>query len=144
MKLLQIIPLVSRLPLAATPSQQLGNTPSLWLILELVLIFLICTIASFLLSGLAKALFPKFRSGEHKPGTHRPDLPTNGREIKTIELPLVGGPSFILAIAGTGIGAAYLLQFSQQQWTLLLIGLGATMGYALVGFIDDWKKVYCN
>jgi UDP-N-acetylmuramyl pentapeptide phosphotransferase/UDP-N-acetylglucosamine-1-phosphate transferase len=144
MKLLQIIPLVSRLRLAATPSQQLGNTPSLWLILELVLIFLICTIASFLLSGLAKALFPKFRSGEHKPGTHRPDLPTNGREIKTIELPLVGGPSFILAIAGTGIGAAYLLQFSQQQWTLLLIGLGATMGYALVGFIDDWKKVYCN
>ncbi len=144
MKLLQIIPLVSRLPLAATPSQQLGNTPSLWLILELVLLFLICTIASFLLSGLAKALFPKFRSGEHKPGTHRPDLPTNGREIKTIELPLVGGPSFILAIAGTGIGAAYLLQFSQQQWTLLLIGVGATVGYALVGFIDDWRKVYYN
>src|SRR5689334_13596070 len=144
MKLQQIKPLVYHLPLAATPPRQLGETPSLWLILALLLFFLICTIASFLLSSLAKTLFPKFRSGEHKPGNHRPDLPTTGREIKTIELPLVGGPSFILAIVGTGLGAAYFLQFSQQQWTLLLIALGATVGYALVGFIDDWRKVYHN
>src|SRR5256885_5689240 len=93
---------------------------------------------------LAKALFPRFRSGEHKPGTHRPDLPAGVREIKTIELPLVGGPSFILTIVGTGIGAAYFLHFSQDQWTLLLIALGATLGYTLVGFIDDWGKVYRN
>jgi len=144
MKILQIMPLAYHLPMAATPPQQTGGTTPLWLILELLLFFLICAAASFLVCKLAKALFPKFRSGEHKPGTHRADLPTTGREIKTIELPLVGGPSFILAIVGTGIGAAYFLQFSQQQWTLLLIALGATVGYTLIGFIDDWRKVYRN
>lgn len=144
MKLLQIKPWVYRLPIASITPQQIGETTPLWLILKLLLLFFICAITSFLLSRLAQALFPKFRSGEHKPGTHRPDLPTTGREIKTIELPLVGGPSFILAIVATGTGAAYLFQFSQQQWTLLLIALGATVGYALVGFIDDWRKVYHN
>ena len=94
----------------------------------LLLIFITCAAASLLLCGLAGALFPKFRSGEHKPGTHRPDLPAGGREIKTIELPLVGGPAFTLAMIGTGIGAGYLLNFNNDQWTLLLIGLGATLG----------------
>src|SRR2546430_11946194 len=110
-------------------------------IIELLLTFPVCAAASFALCGLAKMLFPRFRSGEHKPGTHRPDLPAGGREIKTIELPLIGGPSFILTIVGTAIGAAYLLHFSQQQWTLLLIALAATLGYTVVGFIDDWGKV---
>ncbi len=105
-------------------------------------IFLLCALISFLLCRVAMALFPKFRSGEHKPGTHRPDLPAGGREIKTIELPLVGGPAFLLAILAVGISAGYVLNFSQDQWTLLLIGLGATVGYALIGFIDDWNKVY--
>lgn len=110
----------------------------------LLLIFITCAAASLLLCGLARVLFPKFRSGEHKPGTHRPDLPAGGREIKTIELPLVGGPAFTLAMIGTGVGAGYLLNFNNDQWTLLLIGLGATLGYAIVGFIDDWNKVYSN
>lgn len=111
-------------------------------LLWLLLIFITCAAISLLLCGIARMLFPKFRSGEYKPGPHRSDLPASGREIKTIELPLVGGPAFTLAILLVGIGAAYLLKFSGEQWTLLLIGLGATLGYMLVGFIDDWHKVF--
>ncbi|GCE46528.1 UDP-N-acetylmuramyl pentapeptide phosphotransferase/UDP-N-acetylglucosamine-1-phosphate transferase [Thermosporothrix hazakensis] len=110
----------------------------------LLVIFVVCSAASLLLCGIAKNLFPTFRSGEHKPGTHRPDMPAGGREIKTIELPLVGGPALTLAIIGTGIWAGFLFQFSRDQWTLLLIGLGALFGYTCVGFVDDWKKVYSN
>src|SRR6185437_7629286 len=29
-----------------------------------------------------------------------------------------------------------------EQWHLLLIGLGATVGYMLVGLVDDWNKVH--
>ncbi len=105
-------------------------------------IFVACTLGSLLLCGVARLLFPKFRSGEHKPGNHRSDLTPDGREIKTIELPLVGGPAFTIATVIMGIVAGYVLHFSQDQWTLLLIGLGATIGYMLVGFLDDWKKVY--
>ena len=115
------------------------NNP-IWLLIT----FIVCAVISLLLCGLAKTLFPKFRSGEHKPGTHRPDLPAGGREIKTIELPLVGGPAFTIAMIATGIAAAYFLHFSRDQWLLLLIALGATLGYALVGFIDDWNKVFGN
>jgi UDP-N-acetylmuramyl pentapeptide phosphotransferase/UDP-N-acetylglucosamine-1-phosphate transferase len=107
-------------------------------------IFFACALATFLLCGLAKVLFPRFRSGELKPGTHRPDLPAGGREIKTYELPMVGGPALIIAIVGIGIGAAYFLQFDRTRWTLLAIGLFAAVGYGLVGFVDDWKKVYNN
>ena len=86
---------------------------SIWLLF----IFTTCAATSLLLCYVAKTLFPKFRSGEHKPGTHRPDLPAGGRtdqpaggrEIKTIELPLVGGPAFTLAIFCTGVGAGYFL-----------------------------------
>src|SRR6266700_7394525 len=108
----------------------------------LLLIFIACTAVSLLFCSIAKALFPKFRSGEFKPGPHRSDLPAGGREIKTMELPLVGGPAFILALVLTGIAAGYLLHFKHDQWTLLLIGLGATFAYMLVGFIDDWFKVF--
>jgi UDP-N-acetylmuramyl pentapeptide phosphotransferase/UDP-N-acetylglucosamine-1-phosphate transferase len=102
---------------------------------------------SFLLCWVARFLFPRFRSGEYKPGPHRSDLPVmpaSGREIKTIELPLVGGPAFTVAIIGTGIAAGYLFNLKPEQWTLLLIGLGATFGYMIVGFIDDWHKVHSN
>jgi UDP-N-acetylmuramyl pentapeptide phosphotransferase/UDP-N-acetylglucosamine-1-phosphate transferase len=118
----------------------LGASMNIWLLV----IFMTCAGISLLLCGTAKLLFPKFRSGEHKPGTHRPDLPAGGREIKTFELPLVGGPAMIIAIVGTGIGAGYFLNFNQEQWTLFLISLFAGFSYALVGFIDDWKKVYNN
>ncbi len=113
-------------------------------IMFLTCLFFICAVASFLLCAIARKLFPKFRSGEHKEGTHRPDQPAGGREIKTIELPLVGGPALTLALVGTGILAGYLLDFTSEQWRLLLIALGATVGYMIVGFIDDWHKFHSN
>ena len=112
-----------------------------------LLVFITCALISLLLSWTAKLFFPKFRSGEFKPGPHRsdmPELPASGREIKTIELPLVGGPALTIAIVITGIWAGYLFHFHDEQWRLLLIGLGATVGYMLVGFIDDWHKVHSN
>lgn len=119
-----------------------------WLIvpLELFLTFVACAAVSLLLCWAARMLFPWFRSGEFKPGMHRSDLrtdlPASGREIKTIELPLVGGPALIVAVLLTGITVGLLLKFSADQWTLLLIGLGTTVGYAMVGFVDDWHKVF--
>ena len=112
-----------------------------------LLIFITCAFISLLLCWIAKVLFPKFRSGEYKPGPHRSDMPVypaSGREIKTIELPLVGGPAFTIAIVITGIGAGYLLHLQNDQWRLLLIGLGATVGFMVIGFIDDWHKVHSN
>src|SRR5207244_6450595 len=101
-----------------------------------LLIFITCAFISLLLCWIAKVLFPKFRSGEYKPGPHRSDLPVmpaSGREIKTIELSLVGGPALTLAIIGTGIAAGFLFNLRPEQWTILLIGLGATLGYMIVG-----------
>jgi UDP-N-acetylmuramyl pentapeptide phosphotransferase/UDP-N-acetylglucosamine-1-phosphate transferase len=121
-----------------------------WLILPLwlLLIFASCATISLLFCFIARVLFPRFRSGEFKPGPHRSDirsdLPAGGREIKTIELPLVGGPAFILALILTGIASGFLLNFNHDQWTLLLIGLGATFAYMLVGFLDDCFKVFSN
>jgi phospho-N-acetylmuramoyl-pentapeptide-transferase len=112
-----------------------------------LLIFITCALISLLLCWIAKVLFPKFRSGEYKPGPHRSDMPVypaSGREIKSIELPLVGGPAFTIAIIITGIWAGYLLHLQNIQWRLLLIGLGATVGFMVVGFIDDWHKVHSN
>jgi UDP-N-acetylmuramyl pentapeptide phosphotransferase/UDP-N-acetylglucosamine-1-phosphate transferase len=112
-----------------------------------LLIFITCAFISLLLCWVAKVLFPKFRSGEYKPGPHRSDMPVypaSGREIKTIELPLVGGPAFTIAIVITGIWAGYLFHLQNDQWRLLLIGLGATVGFMVVGFIDDWHKVHSN
>lgn len=107
----------------------------------LLCLFIACALLSLTLCWIARLLFPKFRSGEFKPGPHRSDmLPGSGREIKTIELPLVGGPALTLAIVGVGVLAGYLFHFNDQQWRLLLIGLGATVGYMLVGLADDWNK----
>jgi UDP-N-acetylmuramyl pentapeptide phosphotransferase/UDP-N-acetylglucosamine-1-phosphate transferase len=112
------------------------------LLFWLLLLFIACGVASLVFCGIARLLFPTFRSGEHKPGTHRVDLLPGTHELKSIELPLVGGPALTLAIVLAGILAGYLLHFQADQWTLLLLGLGATVGYMLVGFIDDWQKVY--
>src|SRR3989440_5182224 len=112
-----------------------------------LLIFITCALVSLLLCWIAKLLFPKFRSGEYKPGPHRSDmpvLPASGREIRTIELPLVGGPALTIAIVITGIGAGFLFNLHADQWRLLLIGLGATVGFMIVGFIDDWHKAHSN
>ena len=135
----------------------------------LFLMFIVCAIMSVLLCGVARQLFPNFRSGEYKLGPHRSDLtpvdgqeiqhiaelsangreaksvvapPASGKEITIIELPLVGGPALTLAIMATGIAAGFLFNFSHEQWTLLLIALGATLGYMTIGFVDDWHKVY--
>jgi UDP-N-acetylmuramyl pentapeptide phosphotransferase/UDP-N-acetylglucosamine-1-phosphate transferase len=120
-----------------------GLSEPIWLLL----LFIACGLVSMGLCYVARVLFPKFRSGEFKPGPHRSDmpvLPASGREIKTIELPLVGGPALTLAIIGGGIAAGFIFNFSQEQWRLLLIGLGATLGYMLVGVVDDWYKVHSN
>src|SRR5260370_2169058 len=112
-----------------------------------LLIFITCASISLLLCWIAKLLFPKFRSGEYKPGPHRSDMPVypaSGREIKTIELPLVGGPAFTIAIVITGIWAGYLFHLHNDQWRLLLIGLGATLRFIVVRFIDDSHKVHSN
>src|SRR5258708_2747929 len=85
----------------------LGLSEPLWLLL----LFCACALLSLGFCWIAKLLFPKFRSGEFKPGPHRsdmPSLPASGREIRTIELPLVGGPALTLAIIGTGILAGYI------------------------------------
>lgn len=112
----------------------------------LLFTFIICALLSLILCWIAKFLFPRFRSGEFKPGPYRPDVQPNAKapEIRTIELPLVGGPAFTLAIIATGIGAGFIFKLNAGQWTLLLIGLGATFGYMLVGLIDDWHKVHRN
>jgi UDP-N-acetylmuramyl pentapeptide phosphotransferase/UDP-N-acetylglucosamine-1-phosphate transferase len=112
----------------------------------LLLTFITCAVLSLILCWIAKFLFPRFRSGEFKPGPYRPDVQPNAKtpEIRTIELPLVGGPAFILAIIATGIGAGFMFKLNAGQWTILIIGLGATFGYMLVGLIDDWHKVHRN
>src|SRR5438105_11836817 len=108
-----------------------------WLMVPftLCLTFITCAAISWLLCLTARKLFPWFRSGEFKPGMHRSDLrtdlPASGREIKTIELPLVGGPALLLALLATGITAGFLLRFAQEQWILLLIGLGTAVGYGV-------------
>jgi UDP-N-acetylmuramyl pentapeptide phosphotransferase/UDP-N-acetylglucosamine-1-phosphate transferase len=115
--------------------------------IRLLFLFIACALASLLFCWVAKLLFPKFRSGEFKPGPHRSDmpvLPASGREIKTIELPLVGGPAITLAISGISVLAGFIFQFTGDQWRLLLIALGAITGYMLVGLADDWNKVHSN
>ena len=82
-----------------------------------LLIFITCAFISLLLCWIARVLFPKFRSGEYKPGPHRSDMPVypaSGREIKTIELPLVGGPAFTIAMVITGIWAGYLFHLQSR------------------------------
>jgi UDP-N-acetylmuramyl pentapeptide phosphotransferase/UDP-N-acetylglucosamine-1-phosphate transferase len=111
----------------------------------LLLIFAGCGLLSLVLCFIGKLLFPKFRSGEFKPGPHRADLhDASGREVKTIELPLVGGPAMTLSIIAVGIGAGFLFNFNPAQWTLLIIGLSATLGFMIVGLVDDWYKVHKN
>src|SRR5260370_42474942 len=41
-----------------------------------------------------------------------------------------------------GVGAGYLLDLHPEQWTLLISGWAATSVYMVVGFVDDWHKVY--
>ncbi|HEV2239337.1 MAG TPA: hypothetical protein VGR57_21960 [Ktedonobacterales bacterium] len=124
---------------------------------SLLLIALVAGMAvSLIACALALGLFPWFRSGERKPGDFRPDQSTGGhpaitvtrgrarrvRVVRTSELPLVGGVAMLIAIIAATIIAASTLNFGADQWELLGILLGAGVGYAAVGFLDDWRKVH--
>ena len=63
MNALKIMPLARHSHTTSVLPHQLGETVSAWLILELLLLFLICAIASFLVSKLAKDLFPSSAGG---------------------------------------------------------------------------------
>ena len=110
----------------------------------LLLIFITCAVFTLLMCWVAKLLFPRFRRGEYKPGINLSDLPPSEQEYQTTELPLVGGLTITLSIILIGVGAGYLFHLRNDQWRLLLIGLGATVGFMVVGFIDDWHKVHSN
>lgn len=120
--------------------------------------FGIALVASAIINLLALRLFPWFRSGERKPGAFRPDQSTGsgsyqievrrGRakpkvvRASSSELPLVGGVAMLLAIIIASVVSGELIGFNAQQWLLLEIILLAMVGFGLVGFIDDVRKVY--
>ncbi len=126
--------------------------------LVILLGFAAAVIISATLCLAARHLFPHFRSGEHKPGTFRPDQstgsfrfdlnsasrrveqPAGGREVPAMELPLVGGPAMAIAAIGASVITGWLLNISPDQWMLLIILLAGLAGFTLVGFIDDLQK----
>jgi UDP-N-acetylmuramyl pentapeptide phosphotransferase/UDP-N-acetylglucosamine-1-phosphate transferase len=114
--------------------------------------FVIALVASLVGCGLALALFPWFRSGEHKQDAYRTGESTGGytiqrgkRKKRTMrvsasELPLSGGVAMLAAISAACLGLALWLGFDESQWTLLGILLVAMLGFGLVGFLDDLRK----
>jgi UDP-N-acetylmuramyl pentapeptide phosphotransferase/UDP-N-acetylglucosamine-1-phosphate transferase len=126
----------------------------------LLLGFIIAAALSLVLCFIARQLFPRFRSGEHKQGVFRPDQstgslrfdvssskrrveqPAGGRDVPAMELPLVGGPAMALAAIGASLLTCWILrdQLSPDQWLLLLILLAGMAGFTIVGFIDDFQK----
>ena len=124
----------------------------------LLLGFIAALALSLLLCLLARRLFPRFRSGEHKPGVFRPDQstgslrldmnskgrqvdqPAGGRVIPAMELPLVGGPAMAIAAICASVFTGLILHISSDDWTLLTILLAGLTGFTLVGFIDDFQK----
>ncbi len=117
-------------------------------------------IVSALACLVALQLFPWFRSGERKAGDFRPDQSAGGSSsgqqievvngaarrgrarVRSSELPLVGGVAMVIAVVAGSAVAAYLLNFSLFAWELLGVLMAAFVGFALVGFIDDARKVY--
>ncbi|HEY7974652.1 MAG TPA: hypothetical protein VID72_04865, partial [Ktedonobacterales bacterium] len=120
--------------------------------------FAIAFAASAILCLLALSLFPWFRSGERKPGDFRPDQSAGSGPFqievrrgrakpkvvrpRSSELPLVGGVAMLLGIVIACVVSGMLIGLSSDQWLLLEIILLATVGFGLVGFIDDARKVY--
>lgn len=119
--------------------------------------FAVAAVVSAVVCLIALRLFPWFRSGERKPGAFRPDesaasgafqfdqLGAHKRtrvRPRSSELPLVGGVAMVVAIVAASWVAGYLLRLSYAQWLLLGILAAATVGYALIGLIDDARKVY--
>jgi phospho-N-acetylmuramoyl-pentapeptide-transferase len=130
------------------------------LTITLLIAFGIAFVTGVLVCAIALGLFSWFRSGERKPGDFKAEqvsgampidtIKRNGKEVKlqvrTSELPLVGGPALLIAIAGACLGVGYWLEvngeFSETQWILMAILLLAMLGYGIVGFFDDVRKVY--
>ena len=143
---------LSRLPILSS-SASLPD-PSLAILLG----FAAAAAISLVLCLVARRLFPRFRSREHKSGTFRPDQstgsfrfdqnstlrrveqPAGGREVPAMELPLVGGPAITIAAIGASIITGWLLNISPDQWMLLTILLAGLAGFTLVGVIDDLQK----
>lgn len=108
---------------------------------------------SLVFCAIALQLFPGFRSREHKEGIYRPDQSTGAFHVGTrqrmkrrslyassSELPLVGGPPMLIAVAAAALGVGMWLRLDVQQWTLLIILLAAMAGFGAVGLVDDWLK----
>jgi UDP-N-acetylmuramyl pentapeptide phosphotransferase/UDP-N-acetylglucosamine-1-phosphate transferase len=127
--------------------------------MPMFLILLVALVVAFGVSLIAAALaliiFPWFRSGERKPGVFRPDQSSGsiravmltGQRRKRVqprssELPLVGGAAIIVAIVATAVGTGVWLAFTSDQWLLLGLFLASLVGFGIIGFLDDWHKVY--
>ena len=121
--------------------------------------FAVALIVSALACLVALQLFPWFRSGERKTGDFKPDQSggaggsqqieiVTGRakrrqaRVRSSELPLVGGPAMLLAVLVACVVAGFLLNFSLADWELLGVLMAALLGFGVVGFIDDARKVY--
>ncbi|MGO8951035.1 MAG: hypothetical protein ACLQUY_25950 [Ktedonobacterales bacterium] len=123
-------------------------------------IFLAVLLVAFVTSAIAcfvaMKAFPFFRSGERKAGAFRPDQSAESYRIETrkgshkikvqhagsTELPAVGGPAILLGIVVATVVAAYNLSLSQVQWEMLGVLLFGMVGFGVVGFVDDWRKVH--
>lgn len=127
--------------------------------MQLYLLYLpVALIGAFVISalccGIALRLAPNFRSGEKKEGFFRADqslagnagstsaVGKKGRRVSSSELPLVGSRGMLPAMLIAGAATGWLMNFSDAQWILLGILGAGLVGFWLVGFIDDWKKVH--
>jgi UDP-N-acetylmuramyl pentapeptide phosphotransferase/UDP-N-acetylglucosamine-1-phosphate transferase len=117
-------------------------------------VLLVAFVTSALACFIAMVLFPWFRSGERKEGAFRPDQSTGSYRIHTgkhkvriaragsSELPAVGGPAIIAGVIAATVVAALNLNLGVVQWEMLGVLLFAMMGFGVVGFVDDWRKVH--
>jgi UDP-N-acetylmuramyl pentapeptide phosphotransferase/UDP-N-acetylglucosamine-1-phosphate transferase len=122
----------------------------------LLLAFAVGLATSAIVCGIALALFPWFRSGERKAGHFRHDESSGSFRVDTVkrgrkgaklrvgsnELPLVGGPAMMVAVAVASIAAGVWIGLDGNGWILLGILLLAMLGFGIVGFVDDARKVY--
>jgi UDP-N-acetylmuramyl pentapeptide phosphotransferase/UDP-N-acetylglucosamine-1-phosphate transferase len=123
---------------------------------ELLGAFGVALVVSAVACAVALALFPWFRSGEHKVDVYRTGQSTSGAtiarpqhgkrqrrvRISTAELPLVGGAAMLVGVLVACLGLALFLGFDLEQWKLLGILLVAMLGFGLVGLIDDVLKYW--
>jgi UDP-N-acetylmuramyl pentapeptide phosphotransferase/UDP-N-acetylglucosamine-1-phosphate transferase len=126
------------------------------LTIALLITFGVALGTCIIVCGIGLGLFPWFRSGERKPGDFKAEqssgsmqvdvVKRNGKAVKlkvrTSELPLLGGPAMLIAISAACLGVGYALNLNDTQWILMAILLLAMLGYGIVGFVDDVRKVY--